>query len=305
MNLTHRQFEILVAAADAENFSAAAKRLGISQPSLSESIRRIEREIGALLFKRTTRSVQLTPEGRHAAAVAREIVCDFKRALERLASPINNRQGRLSIATLPSIACAVLPAVIEVFGRERPGIDVAVHDIQHERALAMVIEGTADIAVTLKPALHDDLVFTEIGSDVAHLVCRSDDPLARQKSVRWRDLRGRPFIGFTQISSVRRITDAAFVHAEVAIEPRYQVEQIPTAIALVEAGLGVTALPSLTFSMFKGRNLTTRPLLQPRLRRNVGFVTFAGRTMPGFTHALLQAIRRGLLQELQIQSHRA
>ena len=305
MNLTHRQFEVLIAAADAESFSAAAQRLGISQPSLSESIRRIEREIGALLFERTTRSVKLTPEGRHAAAVAREIVRDFKRALERLASRSNDRHGRISIAALPSIACAVLPAVIEVFRCEHPGIDVALHDVQHERALAMVIEGTADTAVTLKPAPHDDLAFTEIGSDVAHLVCRSDDPLARQKSVRWRDLRGRPFIGFTQISSVRRITDAAFVQAEVAIEPRYQVEQIPTAIALVEAGLGVTALPSLTFSMFKGRKLAMRPLVQPRLRRNVGFVTFAGRTMPDFTDALLQAIRHGLLQELQIQSHQA
>lgn len=304
MNLTHRQFEILIAAADAESFSAAAQRLGISQPSLSESIRRIEREIGALLFERTTRSVKLTSEGRHAAAVAREIVRDFKRALVRLSSRSNDRQGRISIAALPSIACAVLPAVIEVFRREHPGIDVALHDIQHERALAMVIEGTADIAVTLKPAPHDDLVFTEIGSDVAYLVCRSDDPLARQKSVRWRDLRGRPFIGFTQISSVRRITDAAFVHAEVAIEPRYQVEQIPTAIALVEAGLGVTALPSLTFSMFKGRNLAVRPLVQPRLRRNVGFVTFAGRTLPGFTDVLLQAIRHDLLQKLQVQRHR-
>ena len=259
MNFTHRQFEILIAAADAESFSAAAHRLGISQPSLSELIRRIEREIGALLFERTTRSVKLTPEGRHAAVVAREIVRDFKRALERLASRSNDRQGRISIAALPSIACAVLPAVFEVFQREHPGVEVALHDIQHERALAMVIEGTAEIAVTLKPASHDDLVFTEIGSDVAHLVCRSDDPLAQQKSVRWHDLRGQPFIGFTQISSVRRITDAAFVHAEIAIEPRYQVEQIPTAIALVEAGLGVTALPSLTFSMFKGRKLAVRP----------------------------------------------
>ena len=199
----------------------------------------------------------------------------------------------------------MLPAIIEVFRREHPGIDVTLHDIQHERALALVIQGTADIAVTLKPAAHDDLVFTEIGSDIAHLVSRADDALARKKSVRWRDLSGRPFIGFTQISSVRRITDAAFVHAEIAIEPRYQVEQIPTAIALVEAGLGVTVLPSLTFSMFKGRKLAVRPLVQPRLRRNVGFVTLARRTMPGFTDALLQAIRHGLLQELQLQSHRA
>ena len=108
-----------------------------------------------------------------------------------------------------------------------------------------------------------------------------DHPLARKKSVRWKDLAGLDFIATTRISSVRRLTDAAFIHAETAIEPRYEVEQIPSAVALVEAGLGVTALPSLTFSMFKGRNLAVRPLTEPSLRRNVGFVTLKGRTLPG------------------------
>jgi LysR family carnitine catabolism transcriptional activator len=76
MNLTFRQMEILVAAAEAATFSAAAKKLGISQPSLSESVSRIERG-WPLLFERTTRSLKLTEEGRRAAAIARELVQDF------------------------------------------------------------------------------------------------------------------------------------------------------------------------------------------------------------------------------------
>jgi LysR family carnitine catabolism transcriptional activator len=117
--------------------------------------------------------------------------------------------------------------------------------------------------------------------------------------VRWQDLAGIPFIGITRISSVRRLTDAAFVHAEMAIEPRYEVEQIPSAIALVEAGLGVTALPSLTFSMFKGRPLVTRPLVEPSLRRNVGFITQRERALPHGADALMQAIRNGLSRQMQ------
>lgn len=304
MNLTYRQFEVLIAAAECESFSAAALRLGISQPSLSESIRRIEQEIGTLLFERTTRSMKLTPEGRHAAAVAREIVRDFKRALSRLATGTGEKQGRITVATLPSVACSALPAVLNDLKQRHPGVDIALHDVQHERALMLVIEGIADLAVTLKPAAHDDLVFEEIVSDVAHVICRSDDPLAHHKSVRWRDLAKRPFIGFTGVSSVRRLTDAAFIHAEVAIEPRYEVEQIPSAIALVEAGLGVTALPSLAFPMLKGRHLAARPLVQPRLRRNVGFVTFAGRRLPASTEVFMQAVRRELLHEMQIQRSR-
>jgi DNA-binding transcriptional LysR family regulator len=300
MNLTYRQFEILIAAAAAESFSAAAQRLGISQPSLSESIRRIEREAGVTLFERTTRSVKLTPEGRHAAAVARELVRDFKRALERLVRG-SERPGRIAIAALPSVACAVLPQTLREFSRRHPGIDVALHDVQHERALALLTEGVVDLAITLKPAKQDDLVFDEIAADTAHLVCRSDDPLARRRSVRWRDLEGLPFIGFTRVSSVRRVTDAAFVQTEMAVEPRYEVEQIPTAIALVEAGLGVTALPSLTFSMLRGRDLAARPLIEPRLRRNVGFVTLAARTLPNATEEFMEAVRQRLRAALRSQ----
>jgi DNA-binding transcriptional LysR family regulator len=299
MNLTHRQFEILIAAADAGSFSAAAQRLKISQPSLSESIRRIEREIGARLFERTTRSLKLTPEGRHAATVARDAVRDFRHALERLASGMHGEQGRIAIAALPSITCAALPSALRRFKREHPATTIAVHDVQHERALSLVTEGLADVAVTIKPAKHPDLVFDEIASDVAHLVCARDHPLARRKTVRWKDLAGLDFIGITAISSVRRLTDAAFINAETAIEPRYEVEQIPSAAALVEAGLGVTALPSLTFSMFKGRNLAVRPLIEPRLRRNVGFVTLRGRTLPANTDKLMRFIRASLLAELR------
>ena len=301
MNLTFRQFEILVSAADAESFSAAAQQLKISQPSLSETIRRIEQELGTRLFDRTTRSLKLTDDGRHAAAIAREIVRDFRRALDRLSSQGAETQGKITVAALPSIACAALPAALGNFRRENSAIEIVLHDVQHERALSLVAEGIADFAVTIKPAKRSDLSFDEITSDVAHLVCRKDHPLARSKTIRWRELSGYPFIGITRISSVRRLTDAAFVNAETALEPLYEVEQIPSAIALVEAGLGVTALPSLTFSMFKGRQLITRPLIEPRLRRNVGFVTLKDRVMPKYAGALMQDIRGCLIRKTRIR----
>jgi LysR family carnitine catabolism transcriptional activator len=170
MNLTLRQFEILVAAADADSFSAAAQGLKISQPSLSESIRRIEQELGTRLFDRTTRSIELTEDGRHTVTVAREIVRDFKRAMSRLASRGQDTQGRIAIATLPSIACAILPTALAAFRRQHAGIEIALHDVQHERVLSLVTEGIADFAITIKPAERADLEFEEIASDVAHLV---------------------------------------------------------------------------------------------------------------------------------------
>jgi DNA-binding transcriptional LysR family regulator len=156
MKLTHRQFEILVTAAESESFSAAAQHLRISQPSLSESIRRIERELGTKLFERTTRSLKLTPEGRRVTAVAREIVRDFKRALDRL-SRGNAQSSRIAVAALPSIACAVIPRTLDDFSRSHPGIGVIFHDVQHERALRLLTEGIDDLAITLKPPRQEEL----------------------------------------------------------------------------------------------------------------------------------------------------
>jgi LysR family carnitine catabolism transcriptional activator len=89
------------------------------------------------------------------------------------------------------------------------------------------------------------------------------------------------------------------VHREIAVKPRYEVEQVPTAVALVEAGLGVTALPALTFAMFKGRGLAVRQLSDPVLRRNVGFLTRQNRKLPSFAEPLKRMIADNLRLSLK------
>ena len=294
MHLTIRQLEILAAAAEAETFTAAAVRLGISQPSLSESIRRIESELGMRLFDRTTRSLVLTADGRHAAAVAREAVRDFHLALESIARRGQGRRGRITIAALPSIACAVLPAAIRGFLSQFPGVEIHVQDVLHERAVSAVADGTADVALTIRPGKLENLHFEEMGSDTLQLVCRSDHPLASRRQADWRDLAEYPFVALARSSSVRRLTDAAFVNKGVAIEPTYELEQIPSVAALVDAGLGITVLPALTLAMFKGTGLVARPMAKPTMLRHIGTVTLADRSPTEPFTALLGHLRQSL-----------
>lgn len=292
MNLTIRQFEILAAAARARSFSEAAATLGISQPALSGTIRKIEDETGLRLFERTTRRLALTAEGRLVSAMAEEMVRDFRSTIESISARSLGRRGRMSIAALPSVACSMLPAAIRSFRRKFPLVEIAVADVLHERAEALVADGLADFAVTIRPARHEDLAFEELADDLLHLVCRSDDPLAHGRGpVSWSALAKRPFVGLSRNSSVRRMTDSALVDGHPAVQPIYEVEQIPSAVSLVRAGLGVTALPSLTFAMFPREGLVTRPLKNPAVRRRIGLVTLKGRVLSRPVRAAVDELR--------------
>jgi len=292
MNLTLRQLEILVAAADAATFSEAAHNLGISQPSLSEAIRRMEGELGSALFDRTTRSVALTADGRHIVAIAREVVREFRLGLESIADRSHARRARVTVAALPSVACAVLPAALRGLLQQHPGTEIALNDVLHERAIALVRDGIADLAVTVRPASLDGLEFAVLGADALHLVCRRDHALAAKRNPEWRDFAGEAFVALARTTSVRRLAEAAFVHAGVGLEPAYEAEQIPTAVALVKAGLGVTALPGLTLSMVKGTGLVARPIGGPPMRRQIGVATLAGRAMSPAATSLVSHLRQ-------------
>ena len=287
MHLTVRQLEILVAAADAATFSEAARNLGISQPSLSEAVRRMEGEIGTRLFDRNTRSVALSADGRHTVAIAREILREFRLGLESIADRSRTRRARVTIAALPSIACAVLPAAMQRLLRDHPGTEIALHDVLHERAIVLVTEGVADLALTVRPASLDGLDFIELGADVLHLVCRHDHALASKRRSTWRDIAGQPFVALARTSSVRRLTDAAFVHAGVDHRADLRGGADP-----VGGGSGrgrARRYGAARTDAVDGeeRGIVVRPLGDPLMRRQIGIATLAGRARSAAAASLI------------------
>lgn len=270
MNVTIRQLEVLGATARAASFTEAAARLGISQPALSETIRRIEQELGLRLFERTTRRVVLTAEGRALAGLAEEVVRDVRLGLKDVVER-GERRPRVAIALLPSLASALLPAAVDHLRAVYPLADLSVFDVLHERAGALVMEGVADMAVTMRPT-DEDLAFEPLGADVFHLVAPRGHALAGRGALPWARLAGHPFVALARSTSVRRMVDNAMATADLALAARYEVEQIPSAVGLVRAGLGVTALPAFTFAMFDRRGLSLRPLRAPEVSRALGLV---------------------------------
>lgn len=298
INLTIRHLQMLVAAADLGSFSRAAEHMGISQPAFSEGIRNIEEQIGCRLFDRTTRSLELTADGRRIVATARELVRDFKIAIEGIRFGGSNR-GPISIAALPSVVAGVMPSALTRFADQFPDIEVVIHDVPQERALAMVRDGIADIGMVNAVAKDDSLRFTDVAPDPFLAVFAKHHKLRTKNRVRWKDLADFPFIALTGLSSIRRVTDAAFVNADVTPKLRCEVEQILSAIALVEADFGVTVLPSISRSMFHARNVAVRPLVEPSSHRRLGIVTLARRRLSPTIRVMIDVLESSMKSALR------
>jgi LysR family transcriptional regulator, carnitine catabolism transcriptional activator len=292
MNLSPRQLSAFVRLAGTGSFGEAARLQGVSQPALSRAIQQMEAAVGRRLFDRTTRSVVLTPTGRELLPIAERLVAEFDGSFGELARFVDGQRGRIAVAALPSIAAVLLPPAIARFREGRPEVEVAVLDGLAGSVLDAVAEGRADIGLTIRPSPRATLAYRPLLSDEFGLVCRPDDELAGVGPLPWSAFEGRPFVAMAPESSVRQMTDAAFLQAGLAIPPLYGCAFLGTTGHLVEAGLGVTALPRLTLPLLGRLDLVWRRLERPVMRRQMGVVTRAGRTLAPATEAFLVVLRQ-------------
>src|SRR5260370_30881303 len=216
MKVTLHQLEVFLSVAELRSLPEAGRRLTVPRRGLSRPIRKIEEAVGARLFDRDTRNVELTPAGRELAPIARRILGEFEGAFSELAQFVEGRSGRVIVAALPSIAAAILPATIQRFRHAHSQVDFTIRDALSHCIVSAVDEGHADLGVTVRPPLSERLAYRPLLSDDFVLVCRADDPLAGDGAVPWSVFEGRPFISLASTSSVPPIPDAPFLQAPLA-----------------------------------------------------------------------------------------
>ncbi|NIR27821.1 MAG: LysR family transcriptional regulator [Gammaproteobacteria bacterium] len=292
INVTLHQLRAFTTVARTASFTRAAQRLALSQPALSIAVRQVEEQLGVTLFDRTTRRVTLTPEGEDFLPTAERLLHDFDTAISDIRAIAERRRGRVALSALPSVAIRLLPPIVARFTERYPGISVHLRDDNASGVQHRVRRNEADFGIGSAWQPDPELEFTSLVRDRVGLVCRSDHPLAESTAaLPWSALARYTFLGLGRDTGIRPLLESAGALPDCVLSPHFEVSNIATLSGMLEAGLGVTALPRLAVLQEQHPHLVFRELTAPALERQICIITRRARSLSPAAHTLRELIR--------------
>nr|WP_112474151.1 LysR substrate-binding domain-containing protein [Streptomyces sp. ST1020] len=239
-----RQLEYFLAIVDHGGFHRAATASYVSQPSLSQAVRALERDLGTDLFQRIGRRAVLTEAGRALIGPAREAVRSLRTARSSVEAVRELRTGRLDLACSPSQAVEPLTTLIAGFSRRHPGVCVAVRAALTPReVIDMVRTGAVELGLlaSVGPPAGSEVAVHALGPQRLLLMVPPDSPLAGRTAVSCEELAGQRLIVGQPGTGLRAYVDglrARGVDFTVAVETEHRVALLP----LVLAGVGAAVV---------------------------------------------------------------
>ena len=233
-------------AAATGSVSNAAKRMGLSQPSVSQQIQTLESEMGVKLFVRHGSKIQLTHDGELLFEMARSLV----EQLEHLHEQFKQRrsevdEGRIEIAAGWSTILYVLPRYVEIFRRAHPRIELRLHNVTGLEGLEELRKGLVDFAVGPLPTVPADIEFHPMVSYEAVVITCLGHPLARKKKLTLEDISQYPLILPPRNLSTWGMVDGTFKKHGLAYQVAMEVGGWEVIKKYVELGLGISIIISI------------------------------------------------------------
>ncbi|MFH8291890.1 LysR family transcriptional regulator [Streptomyces sp. NPDC018059] len=265
-----QQLLYFVAVAETRHFTRAAEAVHVSQPSLSQQIRALEKELGAELFSRARGNITLTDAGEALLPLARRILADADTARIEVQELAQLRRGRIRLGATPSVCTGLLPEVLRAFHDRHPGIQLLIEEGGSHDLVRELARGALDLALVVLPLPSPSPALTTVELLREDLVVVSS-PRARRRlgeSVRIADLQGERLVMFRHGYDLRELTVAACRAA--GFEPEFAVEggEMDAVLGFVRAGLGVAVVPRMVAER-SGSDLRVTRLSQPSLHRTI------------------------------------
>jgi len=272
INLPLRQVSTFVCLAETQSFRRAAERLRLSQPAVSAHIRELERQVGVALVHRTTRHVSLTAEGKAFAVRARRALEELAVASEDLRELAALHRGRVVVACIVPMMASVVPMAVQRLNQLHPGLEIEIWDVLSGQIEQLMGRGEADLAIGPRPT-DANLSFMQLERDYFVAALPLGHPLAERGAVTLRELMAYPLITTTRSASGRAMLERAFNQMHLTLRPHLELIHHFSVGRMVEAGLGVTAVPRSAVPSLASNGIVTVDIKSPRICRDLGVIT--------------------------------
>jgi DNA-binding transcriptional LysR family regulator len=244
MELRHLRY--FVAVADELHFGRAARRLNIAQPPLSQQIRDLEHELGAPLFQRTSRRVQLTAHGRLFLAEAREILAHARRAGDMVRASERGEFGSISIGFVTSAIYSVMIPTLRGFHSQFSQVEIRCHEMATPNQLEALRKGDISVGFLRTPIADDSIHTHLLQSEFLVLVLPEDHPAASKSKLHLEDFASEPFILFPRKQGPGAYDQIISTCQGAGFSPILGQEgnEMQSMLGLVAAGLGISLVPA-------------------------------------------------------------
>lgn len=259
-----RHLWLFLAVAEEQNFGRAAKRLGMSQPPLSEQIQVLEQALKVQLFERSRRGAKLTPVGAAILPAVRKFAEQLERLELAVEEAVAGQSGMLTIGAISTAMFDVLPGLIDQLKQQYPHLTVSVREIDSVEALPALEAGDIDLAFArldgdLGPAIQS----LPVREDRLMVALPSDHPLAARSRISLSSLASEPLVMFSRKVSPVYFDNLIATCRASGFSPRvlHEVRSVASQIAFVSCGQGIALVPA-SLKKLAPHNVVLRPLTQ-------------------------------------------
>jgi LysR family cyn operon transcriptional activator len=267
-----RHLRYFLAVAETENFTRAAGRLGVSQPTISQQITQLERELRTPLFQRVGKRVFLTEAGATFRKGAEDVLRKLDEACRAVNSIAELVSGSVTLGVIPALHFGWVPPVLVSMARTHPGVTIGVQELASSQIETEVEAGRLDLGFGLVTHHSPNIRYERLLSQPFSLIVSSNSRLAALESVSLGQLEGERFALLPESFNMRRTVNTMFADAGVRLRIMFELDSISSILSSVsEIGLA-TLLPAIVLEGRGIREITAVRLAHRAPRLDFGIL---------------------------------
>ncbi|WP_297242012.1 hydrogen peroxide-inducible genes activator [uncultured Prevotella sp.] len=304
--MTLQQMEYIVAVYRLRHFAKAAESCGVTQPTLSAMIQKLEKELGVKIFERSSQQVTPTAIGKLVVEQAWRVIARANKIKEIIAEEEHSLAGTFKIGILPTIAPYLLPRFFTKLERENPDIDFHIIEMKTADIKKALNRGEIDAAIAVRLEELDVYEQTSMYYEQFIAYVAKNDPLYANKNIKTSDLNNE-FLWLLDEGHCFRDQLVRFCNLKSATESKskYSLGSIETFMRMVESGQGVTFIPELALSLLSEQQKElVRPFALPIPVRDVVLLTTRNFVRHSIADLIVRSVRENVPQSMLTYNNR-